>query len=60
MNWRWPATKNNNWLPWYQIVWHGIWSVPAVAAWCLLAGIVIIGWGPASPEVRELWAWFNG
>ena len=25
MNWHWPATEHNDWMPWYKIAWRAPW-----------------------------------
>lgn len=41
----WPSTPENDYEPWYKIVWRSFWFCPYfVLMWCA-AMCVLLGWG---------------
>lgn len=45
INWRWPATKKNFYVPWYVIAWRMVWALPIVICRVLLAACVLCSRG---------------
>ena len=48
MNWNWPA-GNNDYFPWYVILWHGLWYLPYLLARVLF--VVVVGIYNGSPRL---------
>jgi hypothetical protein len=53
MNFNWPATKQNNMVPWYTMIRRGIFFVPVFVFLFISLAFVYLGWGKYA--VIDLW-----
>jgi hypothetical protein len=56
MNWRWPAQKGNNFVPWYTMIRRGVVIVPTTC--CVIVLVVLAGLGWGWMEARRVWKEF--
>ena len=53
MNFNWPATKQNNMVPWYTMIRRGVFFVPVFVFLFISLAFVYLGWGKYA--VIDLW-----
>lgn len=53
INWKWPSTKENTWIPWYLIAWRVIWTIPLLIGFGFMYVSLFCGRGPK--EANRFW-----